>query len=302
VSGNNGTEVVPMLPDFLSEDEMENFWAALSWFFPPELIQEWRQAATEPGDVMTNKVVIGASLNGTWAHGEIAFRPLQLSHDANDLHLQFFQLSHTKSADDILEYRPPDSRRNRIFDVRRDSFPVVQSENILHLHSVDHTRYPLPNYHLLGLQWHLTRALRACRTPELLRILFDDSDYDGRAERENYKPRSYDPCARHTPWLSHFLIDSAVEERIIRGRDVPIWKETLDPDGELRAEGKGWVYYRSGGWEYVVDHSNCERVLIGGYNNPGVEWEYVAGYDKDGNRVNRDEEDELIGLGQVRPY
>lgn len=259
---------------------MENLWEALSWFWPSKSVQEWRVAATEPGHETTNMLIIGICPGHEWANARVALRPLRMSDGANNMQLQFFYLSHTQSDEEILEYKKPESPSG-VADARGNAgFRWMESGDILHLRSIDHTRYPLPSFLLLELQWHLSRAMRAVATPGLLQILFDDSGYDDDAERENYKPRNYDPCAKHTPWFSHYLIDCALEQGIIGKKDVPLWKERLDPDGELRDEGEGWIYYRYGGWEYVVDRST-------------IEWEYVAGYDKDGNRVTECEEERL---------
>ncbi|OIW23444.1 hypothetical protein CONLIGDRAFT_127343 [Coniochaeta ligniaria NRRL 30616] len=269
LTGYPGTEAVPIFPDFLTEDDKKALWDALSWFWPSEFVQDWRKAVDEPGYEKTNLLIIGVGHDDRWANAALAFRPLQTSDDGNGMCLQFFYLSHPLSDMEILEYENPDPRSQRIYFDRGEYVHLMQSGDIVNIRSVDTTQYPLPNFHLLELQWHLNRAMRAAANPELLEILFDDNGYDDGAERDSYKPTPYDPCARHTPWFSHYLIDCAVEEGIIRPKDVPLWKARLDPDGEIRDGGPGWIYYKFERWEYIVDHDK-------------VDWPYVADYDWDG--------------------
>ncbi|KAB5554438.1 hypothetical protein GE09DRAFT_1238460 [Coniochaeta sp. 2T2.1] len=263
---------------FLDAGAIEALWDDLSWFWPSNCVQDWRVAATASLHTTTNLVPIYLSLLPAWAHAEIAFRPLS-DDGRRDMYLQFYDLSPQGSEDEILEYNLRPTVVRVLFDYRKED-PInqpVRSGDIVHLHTNDKDRYPLPDFRLFKLQWHLNRAWCAAVSPRLLRILFDDNGYNDSAERDGYRSATakYDPCPSHTPWFTHLLIDCAVEENIFSSKDVPVWKARLDPDGGIRDGGPGWIHFDFGEWKYLADPSSF------------TEWEYVEGYDDHGNRVSQ---------------
>jgi len=152
--------------------------------------------------------------------------------------LQFFWLRPSRSDTQILDYEREqdgeiicDSRHHDQKYAR-----IIQSGDLVHLHSRDIIRYPLPDRGLLELQRHLNRALCTVANADFLRLIFQDDEDSPKipASSDMDEVDEMDKMGEwarlgYSPYFSQYLIDCALENGLIHNGDIPLWRERLIP-------------------------------------------------------------------------
>lgn len=81
------------------EHALPNIWKLLALFFDAEHLDKWRRALftdldnpEKVPDVCENLICLTHNLNADWSSGLCAFKPLHLSSDCTELHIEFHWL------------------------------------------------------------------------------------------------------------------------------------------------------------------------------------------------------------------
>lgn len=249
--------------------DLLDFWCSLPAFFPRKICKEIEETIRKPGYERTNMLILNELSAEAWMEARIAFCPVDIGADLNDLWFRFFYLNHPKDPADGVGYGYDDAFLHH--DLRQRCLaPLwrIGPGDIIRIHPRDATSYPLPDFRFLELQWQLNRAMYAASHPKLLRLLFHNNGHDDSSERaerpgcpdvDDFHPRNLRPV-RHTPFLSLYFIDCALEQGLIQPADVPIWRARLDPEGWISEESPARYGYS--------DCSSQSSVTLDGDDEP----------------------------------
>lgn len=191
-----------------------------------------QQLLSEPGHVKLNILVLSRDAHHLWGQSQFALRPVG-EPNPDKLQLQFLWLNPDQSNATILDYQQGKHTMLIHGNHPDPGFArLIKSGDIVQLTTCDASKYPLPDRRLLELQWHLNRATRAMANADVLRLIFRDEDSEGIRALENGADDGLedDPdhsVITHTPHLSEYLIDCALEQGIIQYDHVPRWRRRL---------------------------------------------------------------------------
>ena len=151
-----------------TKEEKDNlcapFLVSASLFWTDEHIQKWKQSmSTDPDsgvpiDSCDNMISLGPRAHFLWIQGMFALKPVSLSDDERELEMQFFWQPGYRHPETVELSLMPLSSENLIRSGELDwqggeAARLLRSGDRLILRTDDPSDRPLPNWHLLEMQW-----------------------------------------------------------------------------------------------------------------------------------------------------
>jgi HNH endonuclease len=151
-------------------------WKFLHVFWDEDRVSRWRHSifrdpddSEKPYDGCYNMICLRDDVLSMWGKGIFALRPISLSPDRKQLHLQFYwQPNQTHGPNDFVEMTKAPLSSKDLTEVAgnmlsyHDSNQVwvsIKSGHIFTMTTCDPERLPLPSFELLEMQWYLTRIV-----------------------------------------------------------------------------------------------------------------------------------------------
>jgi len=153
-----------------------SIWKLLHVFWDEDKVMRWRRSIfrdpndpEKPCDGCYNMICLRDDIHSMWEKGIFALRPISLSPDQKQLHLQFYwQPKQTHGPNDFVEVAKAPLSSKDLTEVAgnelsyKDNNQVwvsIKSGYLFTMTTCDPERLPLPSFELLEMQWNLARIV-----------------------------------------------------------------------------------------------------------------------------------------------
>lgn len=168
----------------------KSIWGALQLFWSKDRVEAWYNAVFPDGqfiDVCDNLLCLSPSAHRYHAKGYFALKPIAISDDQKSLTVEFFWLqkgSHQKFVNicDIPAIASYNQGPRYARLINHETTALIRSGGKILIETEDPTNYPLPNWHLLEMQWFLNRVVAISGAADMED---DDDDDDDELMQEN---------------------------------------------------------------------------------------------------------------------
>jgi hypothetical protein len=188
----------------------ENMWLLLENFWSKDRVDKWYNAIFPTGtEVCSNLMCLSASAHRYHGKSYFALKPISISQDNTEMTVEFYWLKKDNNLPrfvnlcekPLLNGVDQGPLRARLFN--HITAEVIQSGHQLKLKTSDPDTQPLPNYHLLEMQWFLNRLVAMAGAADDSNDYDDDDDDDNDEpifwqEEEDYEMLSDDDQRSHT--------------------------------------------------------------------------------------------------------
>ncbi|KAK3940441.1 hypothetical protein QBC46DRAFT_385399 [Diplogelasinospora grovesii] len=212
-----GAPIIAVGVEIASQDDLGTFWDSLSLFWAGWRVKKWREELEiSKGHEWKNIFPLRPDARNLWDRRHFAIRPIRDPKEPNKkLHVQMVWLEEFNKRNGMDFGRRDQRARGSIVDWRRgDDVPaVVETGDLYELVTSDPTRYPLPSYELLQMQYTLHKLLLSLKAAGSLRTIFKDD------------PPSVDPIPANMTVPSEWawLLDGATKAGVMDSDAAAKW-------------------------------------------------------------------------------
>ncbi|PKX98640.1 HNH endonuclease signature motif containing protein [Aspergillus novofumigatus IBT 16806] len=162
------------------------FWDALSMFWPPSTIEEWKADVFGGSNTefCSNRITLSADVHIYRGKGLFALKPVSMSEDEKTLQLEFHWLRPVQQSSSTVLLSDKPSLEESLNGIDKDialynsEGRLVSSGDKIWMKTDDPLDRPLPSVKLLALQWALQRLASLSGAAEAVDVLLDSDDED----------------------------------------------------------------------------------------------------------------------------